>query len=292
MRVAIVCGLGLLGGLVGVGCSSSSSSSAPSADAGAEGSAPEAQLDPLAKWSCLGNVKVPAPPSATTPYDFQLVDPVNDTPVKGATVKTCAFSDTECASPIETATTPDTGIAPFTKLPTTGKGFDGFFEVKIGTEQTNLNFSGIPIWTKFPKSGRLYWGDTQIGVVLKTGSLKQDPSLGLIGIQAHDCTEMPGGVPCNDKEPCPSYTPGGVAFDIDNRDPRITRVYVTINGNAVAASTTAAATTPLNGNGGFLNVPPGPVTVTAKVVATGQQIGTYKLFVRAGAMSLLTAQPQ
>ena len=145
--VAVLCGLGALSE---VACSSSSSSSAPPADGGTDAAA-EIPVDPLANWSCLGKVKVPAPVAATTPYDFQLVDPTNAKPVANATVRTCALADTTCASPIETMTTGETGIAAFTKLPTAGKGFEGYFEVKIGSETPILNFLGIPIWTKWPK---------------------------------------------------------------------------------------------------------------------------------------------
>lgn len=44
------------------------------------------------------------------------------------------------------------------------------------------------------------------------------------------------------------------------------------------------------GRGGFFNVPPGPETITAKLV-TGETVATFHVFVRAGAISLVELPP-
>ncbi len=118
-----------------------------------------------------------------------------------------------------------------------------------------------------------------------------DRSRGIIGFQIHDCSQFPGGISCRDKA-CRTYLAGGVVYSIDVQDPAIVLGYVTNVDGKVGLSTRATSTSALIGLGGFVNVPPGPVTITAKVAATGQTIGSYKMFARAGALSATVALPQ
>ena len=269
-------------------CSSSTPSSPPQdGGTGAGDAAEPATVDSIADWSCLGKVKVPAPEMATIPFDFGLADPFTGKVVKGATVKSCARTDTACASPFETVVSDDLGFAAF-KLPTGAAGFDGFFEVQVGSEIPNLNYHG----DAFSRKGadqRLYWGDSQLSTLFASSAVARDPALATIGVQAHDCKESPGGVPCGSDPSCSTYIPGGVSFSIDVQDPKIVLGYIQSAGSALVISTKATSTTALVGLAGFLNVPAGPITVTAKVAATGQIIGSYPMTARAGAMTLLVA---
>jgi hypothetical protein len=273
-------------------CSSSSSSSPP-ADAGPGDAAGEVRVDPVADWSCLGKVSAPTPPRATASWSFGLIDPFTQKPVKGATVKTCAKTDVGCASPFETALSDDEGVARFKVLPTGTTGFDGFFEAQLGAETTNLNYSRA--LDGDGSSSRYYWGDSALATLFTSSDVKRDSSLATIGMQVHDCKQFPGGVPCTGSG-CTSYYPGGVSFTIDSQDPKIVTGYIQgASGGVpggVVVSPKETSTSPRVGLAGFLNVPPGPVTVTAKVAATGQTIASYPVAARAGAMTLLLVAPQ
>ena len=233
-------------------------------------------------------------PAATTDFAFTAVDPFTSKGLPGATVKSCAATDTACASPFETLTSDADGKVTFKSLPTPGKGFDGFVQVQIDTDLPNLNFEGNPITGNYGSGyGRTNYGDAQLATLLQTAETKVtfDRSRGIIGLQAHDCSQFPGGISCRDKA-CKTYNPGGVAFSIDVQDPAIVLGYVANVDGKVGLSTKATSTSALLGLAGFVNVPPGPVTVTAKVAATGQTIGTYEMFSRAGALSATIALPR
>jgi hypothetical protein len=263
----------LLLAFVLLGCSSSSSSS--SSDAGAD-AAPEPKVDTAADWSCVGHVTPPTAAASSIAFDFGLADPSNGKPVPGASVMTCARADTTCASPLETATTDETGTAKFAALPVGTTGFDGFFEVHYGSEIPNLNFQP-PIVAAMPGYARQYWGDSQWQVIIQAGGITPDlKSLGTLGFQVIDCK---------------GYLPGGVTAELDVKDPKIVGGYIVYENGTGTVSTKATSTSALVGLGGFFNVPPGPVTVTFKVEATGQVVSVVTLFVRAGAYSALVMKP-
>jgi hypothetical protein len=78
----------------------------------------------------------------------------------------------------------------------------------------------------------------------------------------------------------------GVSFEIDVADPQIQVAYLDTKSSKLNPSATKTDET---GKGGFANVPPGPVTVTAKVA--GRIIGKQSAFVRAGTASMLVLGP-
>jgi hypothetical protein len=289
--LASLMGLALLA--VAAGACSSSSASTTASDAGADDGATAVTLDPLADWSCLGKVVEASATAATAEFAFQAVDPFTNKGLPGATVKSCAATDTACASPFETLASDGDGKVTFKSLPTPGKGFDGFFQVQVGSDLPNLDFEGHPITGNYGNYGRTTYGEAQLATLLQTAETKVtfDPSRGVVGIQVHDCSQYPGGTSCRDKA-CKSYNPGGVVFSIDVQDPGIVVGYLSAVDGKVGLSTKATSTSALVGLGGFVNVPPGPVTITAKVAATGQTVGTYKMFSRAGAFAATVALPQ
>lgn len=176
-------------------CSSSSSSTTPT-DAGADDGASAVTVDPLANWSCLGKVVEANAPAAPTDFAFTAVDPFTAKGLPGATVKTCAATDTACASPFETLTSDSEGKVLFKSLPTPGKGFEGFFQVQIDADLPNLNFEGHPITANYGSNyGRTHYGEAQLATLLQTSDTKVtfDRSRGIIGFQAHDCSQYPGG---------------------------------------------------------------------------------------------------
>ena len=46
-----------------------------------------------------------------------------------------------------------------------------------------------------------------------------------------------------------------------------------------------------SGRGGLLNLPPGSVTLTGRVAATGQEVGTLSVFARAGELTYTALVP-
>jgi len=289
----------VLAALVGVAvafgaCSSSKNEdAAATADAGVDAKEP-IKLDPLADFTCLGKVSYPAPAAAAVAFDLTAVDPSNNTGIPDVNLKACAFTDVDCTAPLDTAKTGVGGLGTFTKLPLGPNGFDGYFEAQYEKEHANLNFQQ-PVYAKLPAYGRFYWGDAQMQTLLDSANLKVEKGRGILGVQVHDCHQLPGGVPCMDtatETTCRSHLPGGIVITVDVVDPKMTRAYIHLDGSHAYVSTTDEATSSTSGIGGFINVPPGPATVTATIGATGQKLGTFKTFVRPDAYSMLVLMPQ
>jgi hypothetical protein len=266
------------------GCSTSSAAvNETPTDAGTADAAP---TEPKGDFTCLGKISYPAPATTTANISMKNPKAENNQPAVGLTVKACAIDDTTCAKPLATApTTKDDGIAAFPALPLGATGFGGYFEATIAGEPPNLNFVSPPIYRDVPYQ-RIYYSGEIYKTLLDSISVIADPTRGAVLIEPHDCTEFKDGKWCHGDPGCVGHVPGGVSFDLDVKDAKIVRAYIVIP----KISTTATATMEGFG-GGFINVPAGPVTLTSKVEATGAVVGTMKLFVRAGALSLVTAAP-
>jgi hypothetical protein len=275
---------------VAIGCSSSRAPDAPS-DAGSDDAGADSAIHvpPLTgDYSCVGKITYPAPASQSAKVSFVNIDAFSNVPVKSASVKACALGDTTCAEPTVVTTTDEAGIAMLDPLPLGTVGFPGYFEVTLPDEAPNLNFVSPPI-IEDRSYQRIYWSKAALTNLAALVGVTWDPTRGHVFIEAHDCTEYPNGINCQGRgdESCKGHGPGGIAFELDVHDPAIVLGYLF----PPSVSRTAGGTYEGIGQGGFINVPPGDVTVIGKIAATGQIVSRQKLFVRAGAYSMVVLQP-
>lgn len=270
-----------------VACSSARADATSPVDAGSRGDAAEPPEAPTGDLSCVGHVSYPAPTGTTADVDFGTGDFGSGQPLPNAGVKACARADTACSQPLAAGTTGENGRVLLPGLPLGATGFTGFFEVTVPGEAPTLSFvlPPIPHTTAY---GRSYFGKATTTFFSNILGVTYDPTRGHLLAEAHDCHELVDGEYCWTKGDCTLLKyPGGIAFEIDIVDPAIVRAYVAPR----TISRDATATTDTSGGGGFLNVPPGPVTITARVAQTGQLYARQTVFVRAGAFSAVVMTP-
>jgi hypothetical protein len=185
------------------------------------------------------------------------------------TVKVCAMTDLDCANPLDTGVT-DAGGNVELSIPTAPGWTASYMEVTGADIQKQLNFprgrGGFNQRMGFPVLDT----NTANAFITLAGSAGvpdgSTPTLGSMGVQAQSCANFvlagvtfessAGGVV--------SYLAGGIP------------------------SMTATATNE-SGQGGIVDVPAGPVTVTMK--RDGKRLGSTDVFVRAGWYTTLSIPP-
>jgi hypothetical protein len=220
-------------------------------------------------FACVGSVSWPAPKTPTVTFKFRPTDFESGKPLAGATIKVCALTDTACATPSATTTTDATGVATVT-APSSPGGIKGYLEVSATGYVTTLDFLALP-----GGNGTLdITGATIGGVVLTTSiwttllkavSITPDPTRGYLTFVADDCAVSPAA---------------GVKVSVSTEDAKSKSVYL----EGGLPSATATATDP-SGEGGIINIPPGPATLTG-TDASGTKFSTQSVVFRAGAISL------
>ena len=208
--------------------------------------------------------------TTTVTLTLPFIDAVNMTPIAGVTVQACAKLDVTCAAPVSKVFTSD-GQG-YVRVPVMG-GFDGYLKTTWSEAPPTLTFINPPATSSAPRNeiDLLSTFDFQvIGSETIDGGLT-DKSLGVIFSNVADCNG-------NNAE--------GVSFSLDNAGPKTLPVYI-ING----LPTPTAKQTDSSGNFVEVNVPPGNVTLTATVAATGQRIGVATGFVRASTFSYILLVP-
>ncbi len=266
-----------LGTMVG-GCHGASST--PSVDAGAR--IPRDAGDPNANdWSCLGSVHFPAPAVASVDIAILLTDAVAYVPLPSSQIRACPDTgDPGCGAPVDMPRATDVqGMAPFV-LPAGAAGFFGYFEVTQPGQLTNLHAVWPPFWENVSSYWLAEWADSDfkaytdgVGVAWDTGGH------GGIIIEAHDCTGL--DAPYHGLMKLAE----GLTFSVDTADAK------TAVGYMKGLIVTASGPTNAGGAAAIINVPPGVATVTGTLTATGQVIGTLKVPVRAGALTLMVFTP-
>jgi hypothetical protein len=223
--------------------------------------------------SCIGSAKAqPTPPPGNVKITMSFFDEVSNTKqLAGVTVRACSKLDVTCASPLpnSTATSDAQGNATFT-LPA---GFDGYLEINGSSTMSALwYFSPFPVTDGTYNVGLLSPNDFQL--IAQTSGATIDANAGHSFNLALDCTAKYG-----------TFT-AGMSFDADKKTSG-TRPFYVING---LPSTTATATD-ASGIGGFANLPPGVVTVTATLQSTGARSGSASVLIRTGVITYSPIAP-
>ncbi len=217
-----------------------------------------------AVWTCLDTV--PAPTYHDGPDvlgGVSLNDILSGDPIVQAAIALCASNDPDCATPLTTSTTDDTGYAPLAWPPdvpsfleVTATGYPPHIMHRDGAPPPDFNYVAAPI-----SDGTL----NQLALLMG-GTI--DPSRGHMGGQVVDCTGTHAE---------------GVAFEVDTADAGTLVGYFGPNGLPAANRTSTSE----DGRIGIGNIPPGPFTVTARVASTGQKICERHGLARAGAMTFM-----
>lgn len=221
------------------------------------------QEPPDTSWACVGDVK---PPPAGQPYtiSIRLNDLLATKLVTDASVKLCKKLDLPCDVPVETLAPDAKGIVS-ADIET---GFRGYFAVDALGYVPTLYFIDTSAGAG-PFDVSLF--TPQASDALNKGVTSDiDPEAGFVNIAMYDCMDRRAA---------------GVHFDIAPAA-GTTPFYAL----ASAASGTATETD-ATGNGGFINVPPGIVTLTATLASTGELLSTETTLIRKATLSYQTIRP-
>jgi hypothetical protein len=228
-------------------------------------------------WECVGHIAWPQVHAASTIFQTRVADAVSKGTIQGMEVAVCGSRDTDCTMPWSVGYTDPSGLVslvvplPVGPIDTTGY-------VRVTSPPTSLNatvpfyeYWGYPLTQAHVVFGRPGNG---VGASFTTTAESQslanliaaeldgglDPSLGTLVVAVLDCLVAPAS---------------GALVTLSPTDAR----------TVALANSNFAPSAPITDSTGlviFVNVPPGPVTVTAKPPAIGKPSGTVGATIRAG----------
>jgi len=221
---------------------------------------------------CLGSVKAPpTPPAGNVAITMSFFDEVSPTTtLSGITVQACAKLDVNCANPLTAVVTSDAQGDATLQV---AAGFDGYFQINGPTTVPALwYFSPLPVADERIALGLL--APSSFQSIAEAVGATIDPDAGHAINFALDCTATYG-----------TFT-SGMSFGADKTTSE-TRAFYFVNG---LPSTTATATD-TSGIGGFANLPPGVVTVTATLAKTSVRSGSVSILIRPGVITYSPIAP-
>lgn len=228
-------------------------------------------------WSCLENTTWARAESATLEYTGRATGALDGEPLAGVDFEVCGdTADPSCSSPVLNGTTGGDGT--FTGTLPMGDdrgGFDGYARVTGGEDVVDLLvFFNPPITENdgAPVATPVITQSAFERIAEMTIGERPNPDRGHLALEALDCSWS---------------SAAGVTFEIETADGQTTEAY--LRGGMMPD--TSADRTDGSGMGGFLNVPPGDVTVTAKIAESGEVVGTVDVFVEPGTVSEVSVAP-
>jgi hypothetical protein len=234
-----------------------------SADAGVDASSP---------LGCLGSVKAPpTPPASTIAITMAFFDEVSPaTPLSGIAVQACSKLDVTCTNPITGVVTSDAEGDATLQV---AAGFDGYLQINgPSTVPALWYFSPFPVKDGTFNVGLLSPASFQ-DIASAVGTTI-DPDAGHAFDFALDCTATYGTFVA------------GMSF-ASNETTSETRGFYLVNG---LPNTTATATD-ISGIGGFANLPTGVSTITATVAASSERSGSVSVLIRPGVITYSPIAP-
>jgi hypothetical protein len=227
-----------------------------------------------ANWTCVGKVRSRVGMGSTT-LSTIVRDLGTGAPVAGAAVSLCRFKDQNCTSPVvPTQTTDDAGYVAF-NVPFANFGFastaDSYTQVLAPGFIPALYFIGYSVTEP---QAPLAEPDVIVGTSAESAPIfateMVDPNLATVQAGVFDCDGAGAG---------------DVRLSIDSSDPGILPYYYQTNGGTWVPDFKATATIGSFAYGGFVNVPPGMVTLTATPVGHDKPAAQVHVLARAGTIS-------
>ncbi len=222
----------------------------------------------LGRWGCTGRipaVEVGSEPTLEARFDF--VDPYG-TAFVGGTAQLCQGPGPTCEAIGEPLSVDRQGRA-VANIP---NGFGGFLETSLANFDTHLVLFPEPLTNTVPNTFAI--GSEAFRNILTPAWVALDDSRGHVIARAFTCDEALTGFDADTNR-------SGVRYEL-NPAPGDAFVYFDDLGRP---ETGGMATDSDVGLGAAFNVAPGLATLTAIDVASGQQIGSAEIPIRAGAIT-------
>lgn len=224
------------------------------------------QCEPNPKWRC----EPPPPTSATDTREVTLpvIDALGLRYIADVPILACNKLDYTCMNPIAMAVTNSQGEA---KL-TVPANFAGYMQQTERNDYVPAMYFMPPM---IPEDGRfsnfpLVPNGSFTGLALALGT-QVDRSRGHAMLIIEDCQGL--ALP-------------GIKFSTPQADDKTTEFYVIDQ-----IPTTSAKETPPEGDGGFANLPEGPIEITATEVKTGLVVNKVTLLIRASMITTMYIKP-
>ncbi|HTV18529.1 MAG TPA: hypothetical protein VMG12_07655 [Polyangiaceae bacterium] len=222
-----------------------------------ERNAPDAGPAGDPRWSCLD---APEPARAVplvraVELTLGVADSVTERPPEGLVARACQRLDVMCNTPLTSDMTVQADGALHLSVP---QEFDGFIELRSPTTVPTMFYINRPLM-RDTQDAIVIVSTLALGGLAATGNVTLDPTLGNVLIRVFDCQ----GAPASGVELANDL--GGEVFAFVGGLPR------------VGESVTRA-----DGVGGFVNVPPDFAVLQGIVAASGREVGTESVTVRAG----------
>ncbi len=224
-------------------------------------------------WGCVGNVQWDMATSDPLVMNARLRRLSDESPVEGATAMLCGPLDTDCVSPLDTMVSDSNGVISGTAY----YGFRGYTLIEPPTSYPNM--APAILWASPPRFDEVPAEDIQpihltavdevAGISIILG-VSINPEAGHIFGLTSDCNAAPVG----------NVT---LRADVIGTD---TQQYY-FDGSV--PSKTATETGP-DGFGGFINLPPGLVTITATSLDVGL-VGSVTVLIKPGHITYLGIGP-
>jgi len=247
-------------------------------DVATTGSEPgDAAADP---WACLDQPPqvTSSSPVAITFKTFDALDPITTAgptggsdftvvsfvPLPGIAIEGCTFSDTSCSMPATpVGTSDDAGEATLT-VP---DNFNGFFSLTRTNYLPLAHYPGPLLADASSFAPAVSMIEPQAAISLAealgaTAELDAGASVAAVFVEMYDCFDR--------------YA-AGVSLAMSATDSTTVPFYI-----ASGLPSRTATQTDSSGTGGAVNVPVGPLTVTATLAATNRALGSVEVVIRPG----------
>ena len=268
----------------------------PMSDAG---DASEASSDPV--WGCLGHVVMGTPQSATVKVSVPFWDLIRMVPINDVAMRTCTKLDVTCSRPTQSAVPADSDGIVMLDVPALFDGYGQVFSLN-NADSGEVDASGDAgdVGDAASEAGDANGVPSKYvpSLVFFNPPLVRDTTYNrvplfvpndikvLAAVQGNSWDEQHFGMAFVGALDCAGKPAAGVAWEPSITDAMTKRFYY-FNG----LPDEAAVSTDSTGFAGLLNAPPGTITFTARVQATGQKIGSATMLVRAGVASYTYLAP-
>jgi hypothetical protein len=220
-------------------------------------------------WGCLGQVVFAQPQGGPYKVTILMRDLVTGQPIPGVTARLCQKLDTTCKDPITTADIAANAEGNVVLM--LNAGFDGYAELRAPERMPGMYFFYPPVD-----------GDRDIPLVplLEPALVEQLAVLNGKQLRADRGHILLGGYDCERK------AAAGMQLSTEDADADTSAFYVLNN-----VPKASARETDRSGRGGFINLKPGIVALSATLAGDSRKIATVSLFVRPGMITFTTIVP-
>jgi len=221
-------------------------------------------------WDCVGDLDEPPPENipAQITYTFPFVDWISDDAMENRTVQVCNRLDATCARPLDAMVNVVDGQR---EVSVTFRGGQNvyFLLQAMDAIPAVLYFDG-PMYSN-QVGGRIQMQTLEsITGLAQQAQVQLDPMLGALAVRPHDCAgRIVSGALYSVGD-----TTTSIPYTFVNGLPRAPTPPVPASSTVIPSDNTPWA--------GFVNVPPGGLTVVGRLAETDREFGTADIQVRPG----------